>query len=71
MASLRRKREAPRGRYTPNLWPVWIVAPVALIAVGALGWVIYIYAYDHFAQAAANQKPPLNRSTSMTSSKPP
>lgn len=58
VASLRRKREAPRGRYTPNLWPVWIVAPVALIAVGALGWVIYIYAYDHFAQAAANQKPP-------------
>ncbi|MFF2436998.1 pentapeptide repeat-containing protein [Streptomyces sp. NPDC058107] len=56
--SLRRKREAPRGRYTPNLWPVWIVAPVALIAAGALGWVIYHYAYDHFAQAAATQKPP-------------
>ncbi|MFC9460590.1 hypothetical protein ACFT16_33405, partial [Streptomyces sp. NPDC056983] len=56
--SLRRKREAPRGRYTPNLWPVWIVAPVALIAAGALGWVIYHYAYDHFAQAAAGQKPP-------------
>ncbi|WP_406326542.1 hypothetical protein [Streptomyces sp. NBC_00203] len=56
--SLRRKREAPRGRYTPNLWPVWIVAPVALIAAGALGWVIYHYAYDHFAQAAADQKPP-------------
>ncbi|MFD4413948.1 pentapeptide repeat-containing protein [Streptomyces sp. NPDC058476] len=56
--SFRRKREAPRGRYTPNLWPVWIVAPVALIAAGALGWVIYHYAYDHFAQAAADQKPP-------------
>ncbi|WP_328543486.1 MULTISPECIES: pentapeptide repeat-containing protein [unclassified Streptomyces] len=56
--SLRRKREAPRGRYTPNLWPVWIVAPVALIAAGALGWVIYHYAYDRFAQAAADQKPP-------------
>ncbi|MET7843685.1 pentapeptide repeat-containing protein [Streptomyces sp. NPDC005356] len=58
MASLRRKREAPRGRYTPNLWPVWIVAPVALIAAGALGWGIYHYAFDHFAQAVANQKPP-------------
>ncbi|MFE4923169.1 pentapeptide repeat-containing protein [Streptomyces sp. NPDC056661] len=56
--SLRRKPEAPRGRYTPNLWPVWIVAPVALIAAAALGWVIYHYAYDHFAQAAADQKPP-------------
>ncbi|MFF2254595.1 pentapeptide repeat-containing protein [Streptomyces sp. NPDC058142] len=56
--SLRRKREALRGRYTPNLWPVWIVAPVALRAAGALGWVIYHYAYDHFAQAAAGQKPP-------------
>ncbi|MGD1225822.1 pentapeptide repeat-containing protein [Streptomyces krungchingensis] len=55
--SIRRKREAPRGRYTPNLWPVWIVAPVALIAAGALGWVIYHYAYDHFAQAAADQNP--------------
>ncbi|MFI8794256.1 hypothetical protein [Streptomyces sp. NPDC055105] len=56
--SLRRDREALRGRYTPNLWPVWIVAPVALIAAGALGWVIYHYAYDHFAQAAADQEPP-------------
>ncbi|WP_330303495.1 MULTISPECIES: pentapeptide repeat-containing protein [unclassified Streptomyces] len=56
--SFRRKREAPRGRYTPNLWPVWVVAPVALIAAGALGWVIYHYAYDHFAQAATDQKPP-------------
>ncbi|MFH9968805.1 pentapeptide repeat-containing protein [Streptomyces mirabilis] len=58
MASLRHKHEAPRGRYTPNLWPVWIVAPLALIAAGALGWVIYHYTYDHFAQAAADQKPP-------------
>jgi uncharacterized protein YjbI with pentapeptide repeats len=31
---------------------------LALIAAGALGWVIYYYAYDHFAQAAADQKPP-------------
>jgi hypothetical protein len=30
---------------------------VALIAAGVLGWVIYHYAYDHFAQAAARQKP--------------
>ncbi|MFJ8982438.1 pentapeptide repeat-containing protein [Streptomyces sp. NPDC102282] len=31
---------------------------MALIAAGALGWVIYHYAYDYFAQAAAEQKPP-------------
>ncbi|MEU9214826.1 pentapeptide repeat-containing protein [Streptomyces sp. NPDC048415] len=31
---------------------------MALIAAGVLGWVIYHYAYDHFAQAAADQKPP-------------
>ncbi|MFF2126389.1 hypothetical protein ACFVW1_13440 [Streptomyces olivochromogenes] len=55
--SLWRKREAPRGRYTPPLWPVWIVAPVALIAAAAVGWVIYHYAYDHFAQAAQGQTP--------------
>ncbi|WP_435228225.1 pentapeptide repeat-containing protein [Streptomyces sp. Tue6028] len=28
------------------------------MAAGVLGWVIYHYAYDHFAQAAADQKPP-------------
>ncbi|MER5918121.1 pentapeptide repeat-containing protein [Streptomyces sp. NPDC001982] len=56
--SLRRKREAPRGRYAPNLGPVLVVAPVALIAAGALSWGIYHYAYDYFAQAAADQKPP-------------
>ncbi|MFE4678206.1 pentapeptide repeat-containing protein [Streptomyces sp. NPDC056723] len=31
---------------------------MALIAAGALGWVIYHYAYDHFTQAAADQRPP-------------
>jgi hypothetical protein len=54
----RRKRQALQGRYTPNLWPVWIVAPLALIAASALGWVIYHYAYDHFTQAATDQTPP-------------
>ncbi|OQQ13083.1 hypothetical protein B0675_39310 [Streptomyces sp. M41(2017)] len=55
--SLRRKRDASRGRYTPNLWPVWIVAPVAMMAVGVAAWAIYQYAYDHFAQAAGSQVP--------------
>ncbi|MFD9633685.1 pentapeptide repeat-containing protein [Streptomyces violascens] len=34
------------------------MAPLALIAASALGWTIYSYAYDHFAQAAAHQTPP-------------
>ncbi|MFF5011268.1 pentapeptide repeat-containing protein [Streptomyces phaeochromogenes] len=53
-----RKRQAPRGRYTPNLWPVWLVAPAALALALLLGWGIYEYAHDYFAQAAADQQPP-------------
>ncbi|MFF1706196.1 pentapeptide repeat-containing protein [Streptomyces sp. NPDC058252] len=30
---------------------------MALLAAGVLGWVVYHYAYDHFAQAAAKEKP--------------
>lgn len=55
--SFRRSRAAPRGRYTPNLWPVWLVAPVAVIAMGVLGWAIYHQAYAYFAHAAARQTP--------------
>ncbi|TRO55521.1 hypothetical protein E4K73_50295, partial [Streptomyces sp. IB201691-2A2] len=51
------KRQAPRGRYTPNLWPVWLVAPAALVLALLLGWGIYLFAHDYFAQAAADQKP--------------
>ncbi|MFC8669696.1 pentapeptide repeat-containing protein [Streptomyces sp. NPDC057199] len=58
MALSLRRREAPRGRYTPNLWPVWLVAPVALVLALLLGWGIYQYAHDYFTQAAADQKPP-------------
>ncbi|MEV0936394.1 pentapeptide repeat-containing protein [Streptomyces phaeochromogenes] len=57
MALSLRRREAPRGRYTPNLWPVWLVAPAALVLTLFLGWGIYQYAYSYFAQAAADQKP--------------
>ncbi|MCX4617950.1 pentapeptide repeat-containing protein [Streptomyces mirabilis] len=58
MASLPRRRQAPRGQYAPNLWPVVPVALLALGLAGLVGWWIYHYAYDHFAQAAADQKPP-------------
>ncbi|MEU3742494.1 pentapeptide repeat-containing protein [Streptomyces sp. NPDC032198] len=53
-----RKHQTSRGRYTPNLWPVWLVAPLAVVLVLLLGRGIYEYAYDYFAQAAADQKPP-------------
>ncbi|MFJ9381610.1 hypothetical protein [Streptomyces sp. NPDC101455] len=56
--SLRRRRRTPKGRYAPNLWPVWIVAPIAVIAAGLIGWGIYHQAYGFFAHAAARQKPP-------------
>ncbi|MFG2441008.1 pentapeptide repeat-containing protein [Streptomyces sp. NPDC048508] len=56
--SFRSRRQASQGRYTPNLWPVWVVAPIALIVTGVVGWLIYEYAYDHFTEAAARQRPP-------------
>ncbi|MFJ7305221.1 pentapeptide repeat-containing protein [Streptomyces sp. NPDC099088] len=34
------------------------MAPIALTVAGAVGWVIYHYAYDHFADMAARQRPP-------------
>ncbi|MFI8308054.1 pentapeptide repeat-containing protein [Streptomyces sp. NPDC085927] len=57
MALSLRKREPPRGRYTPALWPLSLVVPVALLVAGLLGWAIYQYAYDYFAQVATSQKP--------------
>ncbi|MFD3931747.1 pentapeptide repeat-containing protein [Streptomyces sp. NPDC058614] len=57
MAISLRRRPAPRGRYTPNLWPVWLVAPLVLVLALLVSWGIYQYAYDYFAQAAAEQKP--------------
>ncbi|MFS8202576.1 pentapeptide repeat-containing protein [Streptomyces sp. CWNU-52B] len=56
MALLLRRREPPQGRYAPNLWPVWLVAPVALLAASLLGWGIYQFAHHYFAQAAAEQE---------------
>ncbi|MEU9565538.1 hypothetical protein AB0D16_26520 [Streptomyces sp. NPDC048161] len=37
---------------------MWITVPLALATAGALGWGIFAYAYDYFAMAAADQKPP-------------
>lgn len=57
MASLLRRRQASRGRYTPNLLSVWLVAPVALVVVGALAFGLYHGFYDLLTDAAGNQKP--------------
>lgn len=57
VASLLRRRQAPRGRYTPNLWSVWVVAPVALVVVGALAFGLYHGVYGLLADAARSQKP--------------
>ncbi|WP_331737281.1 pentapeptide repeat-containing protein [Streptomyces sp. NBC_00019] len=54
---LRRSRNAPRGRYTPNLWPVWLVAPLALVVVGALSFGLYHGVYALLSDASAGQTP--------------
>lgn len=56
VASLLRRRQAPRGRYAPNLWSVWVVAPVALVVVGALAFGLYHGVYGLLADAARSQK---------------
>ncbi|WP_328674556.1 pentapeptide repeat-containing protein [Streptomyces sp. NBC_00322] len=57
MASLLRRRQAPQGRHTPNLWSVWVVAPLALLVVGALSFGLYHGVYGLLADAARSQKP--------------
>ncbi|MFD4338024.1 pentapeptide repeat-containing protein [Streptomyces anulatus] len=38
---LYKRRPKQLGRHTPNLWPVWLVAPLALILVGAVAYGLY------------------------------
>ncbi|MFT9669015.1 pentapeptide repeat-containing protein, partial [Streptomyces rhizosphaericola] len=35
------RRVKQDGRHTPNLWPVWLVAPAALLLVGAAAYGLY------------------------------
>ncbi|WP_457492769.1 pentapeptide repeat-containing protein [Streptomyces sp. P5_D11] len=58
MASLLSRRQPPRGQYTPQLWSVWVVAPLALLVVGALSFGLYHGVYGLLADAARSQKPP-------------
>ncbi|MFE2094835.1 pentapeptide repeat-containing protein [Streptomyces sp. NPDC059460] len=54
----RRANEPPRGRYTPKLWSVWLVAPLALLVAGAAGYLICQGVDDLLAHAADRAKPP-------------
>ncbi|QDN63180.1 pentapeptide repeat-containing protein [Streptomyces sp. RLB3-17] len=57
VASLLRRRRTPLGRHTPNLWPVWIVAPLALVVVGTLSVGLYHGVYGLLADATHNENP--------------
>ncbi|MGW6747608.1 pentapeptide repeat-containing protein [Streptomyces sp. NPDC055006] len=37
-----KRRHKPQGLHTPNLWSVWLVAPLALLTVGALAFGLYL-----------------------------
>ncbi|MFE1986737.1 pentapeptide repeat-containing protein [Streptomyces mirabilis] len=56
--SPRRKTQAPQGRYTPTLWPVWLVAPLALVVVSALSFGLYHGVYYLLSGSANAQRPP-------------
>ncbi|MFI2358173.1 pentapeptide repeat-containing protein [Streptomyces anulatus] len=45
------------GRHTPNLWPVWLVAPCALVAVGATAYGLYHGADTLLSSGATGGKP--------------
>ncbi|KUN57918.1 hypothetical protein AQJ46_45235 [Streptomyces canus] len=57
VAAFLQRRQAPHGRYTPNLWSVWLVALLALSVVGVLSFGLYHGIYHLFADAAHNQTP--------------
>ncbi|MGX9920689.1 hypothetical protein ACWIG4_12615 [Streptomyces sp. NPDC002248] len=53
------RRPKQDGRHTPNLWPVWLVAPAALIVVGALAYGIY-HGADALLTAEDTGKKPIS-----------
>ncbi|WP_327249859.1 pentapeptide repeat-containing protein [Streptomyces sp. NBC_01320] len=54
----RRTNEPSRGRYTPKLWSVWLVAPLAVLVVGAASYVVYQGVDSLLTHAADRTKPP-------------
>ncbi|MET8212815.1 hypothetical protein ABZT51_44110 [Streptomyces sp. NPDC005373] len=53
------KRQRPQGRHTPNLWPVWLVAPVTMVVVAALAYGLY-QGSDAFLTAENTSKKPVD-----------
>ncbi|MDX3490973.1 pentapeptide repeat-containing protein [Streptomyces sp. ID05-18] len=59
MRILRRRSPEQQGRHTPNLWPVWLVAPVSLILVALLAYGLY-HGVDAFLTAENPGKKPVS-----------
>ncbi|MEV7251935.1 pentapeptide repeat-containing protein [Streptomyces cyaneofuscatus] len=51
------RRPTQDGRHTPNLWPVWLVAPGALLIVGAAAFGLYHGAEFLLSSESARKKP--------------
>lgn len=54
---LSRRRPALRGRHTPRLWSVWLVAPLALALVAAVSFGLYHGVYALLENAARHREP--------------
>ncbi|MET7416260.1 pentapeptide repeat-containing protein [Streptomyces rubiginosohelvolus] len=52
-----RRRPKQDGRHTPNLWPVWLVAPCALLLVAFAAWGLYHGAELLLASENTGKKP--------------
>ncbi|MFJ9641407.1 pentapeptide repeat-containing protein [Streptomyces sp. NPDC101178] len=59
MQNPRRRSPEQQGRHTPNLWPVWLVAPVSLILVAVLAYGLY-HGVDVFLTAENPGKKPVS-----------
>ncbi|MFB6654105.1 hypothetical protein ACFCZ4_32650 [Streptomyces microflavus] len=51
------RRPSQDGRHTPNLWPVWLVAPGALLLVGTAAFGLYHGAELLLSSEATGKKP--------------
>nr|WP_176725716.1 pentapeptide repeat-containing protein [Streptomyces sp. Termitarium-T10T-6] len=51
------RRPTQDGRHTPNLWPVWLVAPGALLIVGAAAFGLYHGAELLLSSESTGKKP--------------
>ncbi len=56
--SLRLRRKASRGAHTPELLPVWVVAPLSLLVVGAISLILYQYVQELMAHQPNGPRQP-------------